>query len=298
MSLRAIYATDSAKGWQPWGAFVPFLGIAFVAMTVASLTAALQHIRLVDASENPVGLLGFAAFLLLPFAALGLVVFTWVSIVERRPLATIGLIGSHRTRTFLLGHLTGVAMVTAIVAGIWAAGCLTAGAVGPAFRSPAGLSGIAILLACFAVQSSVEEILFRGWMLSAIATKFGVIIAVVVSSLAFTLMHFDPATSRLFVVNVFLFAVFACYWSITTGNIWGVMGWHAGWNWLMATGFELRVTGLDAHMPALIVKLVPRGPDYLTGGTQGPEGSIMCSLVLTGTIIFLFCAQDGEADAR
>jgi uncharacterized protein len=60
---------------------------------------------------------------------------------------------------------------------------------------------------------------------------------------------------------------------------------------VLATGFELRVTALDAHLSALLVKLIPRGPDRLTGGVQGPEGSIMCSVmcsvILIGGITFL-----------
>src|SRR5262249_51904624 len=152
-------------------------------------------------------------------------------------------------RTFLRGHLVGVAMVTAIVAGIWAAGAFHAGAWGRAFDSPAALGGITVLLLCFAVQSSVEEIVFRGWMLSAIAFKRSVALAVLLTSLVFTLLHFDLDQPWLFTANVFLFSAFACLWALETGNVWGVMGWHAAWNWLLATGFELRVTSLDAHMP-------------------------------------------------
>ena len=97
MSARALSAVELAKGWQPWGALVPFLGIAFVASTVISLTAVLQYAGLVDAKENPIGLIGFISFLLFPFAALGVVVLGWVCLVERRPLAAIGLGGAHRT---------------------------------------------------------------------------------------------------------------------------------------------------------------------------------------------------------
>jgi len=287
MTSRDIFGADPAKGWRPWGALVPFLGIAFVVLTVISLTAALQHIHLVDADENPVGLPGFMAFLLFPFAALGLVVLAWTRFVERRPLRSIGLVREHRSRTFLFGVLTGIVMAIAIVAGGWIAGGFSAGAFAIAFHSPSALGAIAILLVCFALQSSVEEILFRGWMLSAIAAKFGVAIAVLVSSAVFTVLHYDPHATWLFVTNVFLFAVFACFWAIRTGNVWGVMGWHAGWNWLFATGFEMRVTGLDAHMPALLVKMTPRGADYLTGGFEGPEGSVMCSILLLAGIAFL-----------
>ena len=110
-------------------------------------------------------------------------------------------------------------------------------ALGSAIRSPVALGSIAILLVCFALQSSMEELLFRGWMLSAIAAKFGLVVAVVLSSLAFNLMHFDSRANWIFVTNVFLFAVFASCWAIRTGNVWGVMGWHGGWNWLLAVGF-------------------------------------------------------------
>ncbi|MBY0566549.1 MAG: hypothetical protein K2P70_04525 [Hyphomonadaceae bacterium] len=67
----------------------------------------------------------------------------------------------------------------------------------------------------------------------------------------------------------------------------GVMGWHVGWNWLLATGFELPVTGLDAGVSALLVKLVPDGPDILTGGSQGPEGSVVCLTFFVGAIATL-----------
>jgi len=265
---------------------VPFLGIAFVASTVISLTAVLQYAGLVDAKENPIGLIGFISFLLFPFAALGVVVLGWVCLVERRPLATIGLGGAHRTRTFLSGLLVGVGMVMAIVGGIWIAGGFHMAAFGRAFYSPISLGSIAILLVCFALQSSMEELLFRGWMLSAITAKFGVVLAVVLSSLVFNLLHFDSRANWIFVTNVFLFAVFACCWVIRTGNVWDVMGWHGGWNWLLAVGFELRVTALDTHVPALLVKLTPVGPDYLTGGIQGPEGSILCTSALTCGIAY------------
>jgi membrane protease YdiL (CAAX protease family) len=284
MASQLLAPAEQKRGWQPWGALVPFLGIGFVAATVVSLTAVLQRAGLVDVDENPIGLTGFVAFLLLPFSALGIVILTWVRLVERRPLAAIGLGGAHPARTFLGGLLVGLAMVTLIVAGIWAVGGLHVVGFAHALRTPGPLGSIAILLACFALQSGVEEIFFRGWMLSAIAAKFRVVLAVLLSSLVFTFLHFDLRANWVFVVNVFLFAVFACCWVIRSGNVWGVMGWHGGWNWLLAVGFELRVTALDSHLPALLLKLTPVGPDYLTGGIEGPEGSIISTLVLAGGI--------------
>lgn len=290
--MRSLFghSADAQKGWQPWAFLVPVIGLVFVAGTVVSLTTVLQQMGLVDPEENPVGMNGFMAFLLIPFAALGAVVIAWVRLVERRGLGSIGLGGAHPWRHFFGGLLTGMTMVMMIVTGAYlTGGCRIVESVGP-LHFVVALGNIAILLAGFVLQSSVEELLFRGWMLSAVAIKLGPGWGVVLSSLAFSVMHFDPRGTWLFKANVFLFAVFACCWAIRTGNIWGVMGWHGGWNWLLAVGFEWRVTALDAHLPALITKVIPVGNDYLNGGIEGPEGSVVCTLVLIcGIAYHLLC---------
>ena len=65
------------------------------------------------------------------------------------------------------------------------------------------------------------------------------------------------------------------------------MARHAGRNWISAAGFGLRVTGLAAHQPALIVTLIPNATPWFTGGFEGPEGSLPCTLVLAAAIGFL-----------
>ena len=106
--------------------------------------------------------------------------------------------------------------------------------------------------------------------------KFNVPIAVVVSSALFSLLHFSPRAHWLVTVGTFLFGLFACAWVLRTRSVLGIMGWHAGWNWLLAIGFGLPVTGLDVGIPALLVDMQPVGAFWLTGGPQGPEASVVC----------------------
>jgi membrane protease YdiL (CAAX protease family) len=208
------------------------------------------------------------------------VVLGWVKFVERRPFPTIGLTrpGAGASTLFLRGLVIGWATILFVVLASWLAGGYEAVSYASALSSPASLLNIAALAAGFAVQSSVEELVFRGWLLSAIARKFNVTLAVILSSAAFCLLHYGPGQPWLVTLNLVLFALFACAWALRAGHVWGVMGWHAGWNWLLATGFELPITGLDSGTPALLVQLAPIGPDYLTGGAQGPEGSVFCTL--------------------
>ncbi|HVV65924.1 MAG TPA: type II CAAX endopeptidase family protein [Rhizomicrobium sp.] len=284
MTQRVLYAADTAKGWMPWGILVPFLTIFFVVLTGLGPEIALEKAGLLGADDNPNGLAGFILFLTIPFGLLGLVVLGWIRFVERRSFASGGLTADRSLSRFLVGHLTGVGMASAIVAGIWLAGGLQAGSIAPAFQSPTALAGIALLCVSFALQSSAEEFVFRGWALSAIAPRLGIVLAIILSTAVFTLLHFEHGAASLVYVNTVLFALFACTWAIRRGHIWGVMGWHSGWNWILAVGFESRVTGLDAHLPALFVKMIGTGPDHLTGAADGPEGSIVCTAVLLAGI--------------
>lgn len=282
MTPRALYAADPARGWLPWGLLAPVLGFLFVAVPFVGAAVVLEQWQLLDSQGQPTSLPGLLALLVLPFPVIAIVVWAWVRQVERRPLATIGLVGTGGARLFLSGHVVGMACVLGVALCIWAAGGYKAGGAFAAFSSAGTLTGIVLLLFGFALQASVEEFVFRGWMLSTIARKLDVPFAVVLSSMVFTALHYSPGQHPLAMVGTMAFALFACGWALCAGNLWGVMGWHAGWNWLQATGFELPLSGVASITPALLVQLVPQGADSITGGRHGPEAS-MVSIVVFGT---------------
>lgn len=287
MTRVALYSPEPARGWLPWIWLVPILMILFNAVPVIALDDWMESRQWSTPSGDPIGLAGLHALLWIGFVPTLLLVLAWVRFVERRSMASIGLVGPAPLKTFLQGLAIGMGTIALVVSAMWAAGGLQATGFGPAWRSPHSLLQIALLLPGFMLQSSVEEVMFRGWMQSVLARKAGVAVAVVLVALVFTLLHFSPNQRWLVMLSSFLFSLFASAWSLRTGNVWGVMGWHAGWNWLLATGFELPVTGIDAHLPALLVALQPDGVDALTGGAEGPEGSYLCSVFFVLGIAWL-----------
>ena len=286
MNLKTIYSTSPARGWLPWALLAPVLCLVLAVVTEIPSGLFLERFGFLDANDEPVGTQGLMALLLVSFITWMLAVAAWIAFVERRNAGTIGLTRAGAVPGLSGGVVAGVAMPSAVVACIWLAGAYEPNALFPAAQSPGALVAIAGLFVCFLVQASIEEIIFRGWLTSVITRRMNIIVAVLLSSLLFTLLHFSRGQPWLVTGNILLFAFFASAWSISSNNIWGVMGWHAGWNWIIATGFEVPVTGLDAGVPALTVSLVPAGPDFLTGGAQGPEGSIFCTLFLVCGIIF------------
>lgn len=285
---QTIFSTEPHRGWLPAAWLSPLVCILLVAFSSVPIDIGLEWIGLIDARGKPLSHVGFFLFLLLPFAARGAAVWAWSRFVERRSLATMGLTGRQGLRKYLVGLAIGIGMVALAVLSIWIAGGFVSNDVLPAFSSPSSLVWIAILLACFAFQSGVEEFIFRGWLLSTATRRWNVAAGFIASSVAFTFLHFSPHQPVREIIMAFTFGLFACAWVWRASSIWGVMGWHAGWNWFTGVGFAIPITGLDLNLPALLVELTPNGSDALTGGPAGPESSVLTiGLLAAGRLLLL-----------
>jgi hypothetical protein len=72
---------------------------------------------------------------------------------------------------------------------------------------------------------------------------------------------------------------------LQTRSLWFATAVHLGWNWTMATLFDLPVSGLRLVDTPLYDASV-HGPLWLTGGGFGPEGG----LVATGGFVLMMLA--------
>lgn len=226
-------------------------------------------------------------FLVASFAAGFAILALWIRYFERRGLASIGIAFAPAAKGhFSKGYVYGLAMAAISVVGVWAVGGYT-------IESPqdfAQVSYIPIALLCFSfiVQSSVEEFFFRGWMLSRLAERFGIWTGILGNGALFTLMHvdfeaaFDPLPFAIFAVMTMTFSIFTSLLVVRQKTIWGAAAWHAAWNWSFITWFGLPTTGIALDVKPLWVDLMMRegAPEWLTGGSDGPENSIITSVVL------------------
>ena len=83
--------------------------------------------------------------------------------------------------------------------------------------------------------------------------------------------------TRIGIIDVCLFAIFAVVTLRLTGNLWLAVGAHAGWDW--GQSFVYGVS--DSGNPAVghLLNSHSQGPDWLSGGSVGPEGSVLSSLM-------------------
>jgi membrane protease YdiL (CAAX protease family) len=123
-----------------------------------------------------------------------------------------------------------------------------------------------------------EEYLFRGYVLFTLADGMGFWPAAIVLALLFGYVHMgNSGETRIGIIDVCLFAIFAVVTLRLTGNLWLAVGAHAGWDW--GQSFVYGVS--DSGTPAVghLLNSHSQGPDWLSGGSVGPEGSVLSSLM-------------------
>ena len=86
-------------------------------------------------------------------------------------------------------------------------------------------------------------------------------------------------------LSVFVIAMFFCLTLRRTGNLWFAVGLHAAFDWGETFLFSAPNSGIVA--PGHLLNSSFHGPAWLTGGTVGPEGSVMAfAVVAIAAVIF------------
>ncbi len=300
-----LYAPRLARHRRTWSVAAVVLGAVF--MVGGQLLGVIPAIPLglMTAEGESSGWVGDFYMLVVMFGLTALMLSGWVLWFERRPLSTIGF-NEHGLTRFVRGYLVGLGFLLATVGVIWIAGGyrIEGGGVFASAALGAGLLPIGALLLGFIVQGSTEEIVFRGWLMQLIASRHGLVIALLVNAVLFGLAHAgntEPTKElALGVVNIVLFGTFIGLYAAREGSLWGVCGWHAAWNWLLGLGFGLEVSGHVLDVTPLVVDLTTTegAPWWLTGATFGPEASVVTTVILLGASVWVVLRGPFKSHAK
>ncbi|MGQ9491356.1 MAG: lysostaphin resistance A-like protein [Anaerolineae bacterium] len=231
---------------------------------------------------QPVALAGLLQGLLLALAFGGMIllVWLWVRLYEKRGLVTLGFEREGALRQYGRGLLIGLLTFTGAVGLMALFGFLAPEASDPGRVGLAALGGILLMIPGWLVQGAAEEVLTRGWMMPALAARYRPWLGVLLSSLFFTAAHgLNPNLTALALINLSLYGLFAAFYALREGSLWGVCAFHSAWNWAQGNFFGLAVSGNQAQ-GGMLFDLMETGPDWFTGGAFGPEGGLAVTLVL------------------
>ncbi|MGU8044920.1 CPBP family intramembrane glutamic endopeptidase [Streptococcus suis] len=220
---------------------------------------------------------------LLAFSFISLAIILWARFVEKSPWLGLGMTKKGAFKDFILGWGIGAAMLITCVLLMWGFGAIQV----TSFQFSANLVGeFLILVLAWSIQGTTEELLTRGWMFSSLAAKYNIPVGILISSLFFSFLHLgNDGISLIPLLDLTLFAILACLVMLKTGNLWVIGGLHAAWNCFQGNVFAFPVSGTQAGQAFIAVET--SGPDWLSGGAFGVEGSIISLLIQAGMITWL-----------
>lgn len=218
----------------------------------------------------------------LPFKAMAaffVALATWiVSRMEKRPLADYGIPARQALgKRFWEGTVWGFAMLSAIPLILCLPGhfridsrALTGNA---ALRSALGWGAV------FLAVSLGEELAFRGYLLFMVARQRRFWPAAIVMSLAFGAAHLgNHGENVLGILQVVAIGLLFCLMIRRTGTLWFAIGFHAAWDWAETFFYGTPDSGLFGT--GRLLNSSVHGPNWLTGGVAGPEGSIFAFVII------------------
>jgi membrane protease YdiL (CAAX protease family) len=276
-----------ADGRPRWGWRLVLFGLAVVAsnLIVGSLLAALFGLAWLTSGARLVYYEWLSVLTLLGAHALML------AAVEKRGWDFVAM-GREalRAEAIVRGLLLGGLAIGVPSALLLAAHLLRVQPAAPG--SWMGAAGsITLLLAPAALW---EELAFRGYPFAVLRERFGAAVALGVTSVLFGLLHvMNPGAAPLPILAVMLAGVFLGGVLLVTRSLYAAWAAHLAWNWVMAAIFHMAVSG--GGVPAPDYRVVEVGPDWITGGTWGPEGGVGALLGMSAGLLYLFARPLGRA---
>ena len=271
MSATALFLSAQGRLRSGWRAvlflllFTTFAEIAQVIVAIPAMLLPARDAGAIVASEIPL---------------------TWVSVVAAGLAAhLVMLVFVDRTGWEYVG-LGSRAVSTPRIAGGFALGALAIGIpciilfalgwlgmVAEPGRGSAAWRELATVLAVLVPAAFAEELLVRGYLLSALADGMGRLWALLATSIAFALMHAkNPGMEPGALVVVGLAGIFLGAVRFATSSLYAAWAAHLAWNVVLGVLLHALVSGTT--MAGAGWRTLDTGPDWATGGAWGPEGGV------------------------
>jgi hypothetical protein len=186
----------------------------------------------------------------------------------------------------LLAGVSGAGLLVLPIAVLFALGAyemvLFRGA-SPALLGVAAIIGIAAIL---------EELVYRCLLFQLLERAWGTGVAMAAQSVLFALQHLEnvaqggTADAVVMLVSVTLLGLLWAGVFVLARNLWVVAANHAAWNFtILLSGVPL--SGIEDWRALAPLESRYSGPDWLTGGSFGPESSLLVIGPVTVAVILL-----------
>jgi CAAX protease family protein len=226
---------------------------------------------------------------LLSMSVIGLAVTILTYVAARLtgwPFGALGYAGPNAARNFALGIACGLGLIAAQLGLLTLLGFV-------AWQAPANGAGLhfaAFYALLFLVVAFTEETLFRGYTLVELSRAVSFWPAALILAAFFGALHVLKGGGENLIggAQAAAFALILAWTFRRTGSLWFAIGLHAGWDY--AQSFLFGVADSGTVLEGSLLHPVLNGPEWITGGGVGPEGSalfVFSTLALAGIALLL-----------
>lgn len=194
-----------------------------------------------------------------------------MSRIEHKSWLDYGLRGPRRAGLLAQGVLTGCVLMALLVCVLV---LMHAATVHYAGGSWSVLTSGAAWAIGFGLVALSEETMFRGYLFFRLTDGVGPRFAAIIMSLAFGVAHMGNHGENVAgILQVVAFGLVMCLAVWRTGSLYWVLGFHAAWDW--SESFLFGAADSGNVMKGHLLTTLPAGPNWLSGGSAGPEGSLL-----------------------
>lgn len=233
------------------------------------------------------------------------VLWTASGSLDHRPFSEFGFRFSQKwLKEFFIGNAMAALAIAGIVCIQLAMGWMEYKSIQQPELDRAVTGGLIYWVLMMAGVSVWEEAYFRSYLITNLRDGFqfnvtgnrgAILIAVLISSLAFGILHLgNPNSTWISTINIAIAGMVLAYPYIVTKSVAISVGMHLSWNYFQGAVFGLPVSGQPFDQSLMIAHV--SGPIAFTGGSFGPEAGaagllgLMILLVLS-EIYFVFFYQ-------
>ena len=293
MKLKdSIFLKESNQGKLTWGWLSLLLPIILtvIGSVIYLLLSIIVSLIIIVIYKLPSSNINFestlsALDLILTTAPMILVYFLYVKLIEKRPIWSMGFkLKKGWLSKYIKGFIIGGLLIGLIAILVLLTGSASISYVGV---SVGQIIPFILVIIGWIIQGASEEIMMRGHMLPVLSIKWGALIAIVISSLYFSILHiFNSGINLISLVNLSLAGVLFAVYVFYDDSLWGACALHSSWNFVQGNIVGSKVSGLDMNTGNIFL-MTPKGNELLSGGAFGLEGSIITTIVLILVIIVI-----------
>lgn len=203
--------------------------------------------------------------------------------ILKRSNLSLGLVDDKKISNYGKGILLGFGLLTLIVLILKLTG------LAEISKNPSGFDTKLFLLfiPAWLIQGFEEEFLLRAILMNQMAAKGKISLAMIANSLIFSIFHLGNAGFSLMAfINIFLMGLVFSLIFYISDSLYVVGAAHSFWNMTMANIYGITVSG-NKSVGATYFTTSLKGPDLISGGGFGVEGSIVTTIVLAILIVIL-----------